>query len=114
MPVPEPSALGNSAPSFTSDVQSEVTITMTEDADGVLDDISEFSYTSPTAVDEEGDLIEIVFSGLEGLPFANVKHNSDDSFTLKLKRELIDGSGSYTLTVKLGDTLHPEHSSSTM
>ena len=87
-----------------------MTITLTEDADGVLDDYSEYLYTSPTAQDEEGDTIEMAFSGLEGLSFANVKHNSDDSFTLKLNRELIDSSGSYSLTVKLGDVVNPASS----
>ena len=72
---------------------------------GIKDDSSVFEYTSPPATNSVGNSIEICFKGLEGLPFVQVRQKRDNTFSLKLMRDLItqEDNGTYKFTVLLDD-----------
>jgi hypothetical protein len=98
--------LVNSIPEFESPLLSEIWINISEDVFGDRNDTSDFKYTSPRATDADGQPIQMSFSGLDGLPFVQLKQ-FDDTFTLRLRRDLMSeaSNGLYSLWVSLGDEI---------
>jgi len=79
-------------------------VTVNIDENGEAEDTSTFEYTSPEAVDAEGDNISIEILGISAMPPVSVKKGKD-TFTLKVNRGLMtsDFAGDHTITVVLGD-----------
>ena len=66
------------------------------------------TYTSPPAKYEGESELVISFRGLEKAPFAQVKANSDGTWTLKLRRTDVKPEhaiGLFALTVMYGDNV---------
>jgi len=110
----EPMPLDNTSPKWSDGVPLILTVTLTEISPGVLDDYSEFKYTSPKAVDLEEDQIVMAFEGLDEVKYAQVKQQSDGSFTLTINKDLVTGSESNNLLITLGDAIKPQGSNHTM
>jgi len=106
-------SLTNTAPVFESELVKDLTLTVTKNGKGIIVDSSDFIYRSPVAIDKESNAIEMSFTGLEKLLGSSIKKNSDDTFTLKIGKILINkmNSGKFTLTVELGDEIKPKASS---
>jgi hypothetical protein len=75
----------------------------------LLQDATDFTYTTPRVIDLEGNLIKVEFKGLEKLPCATVGLNSDNTVTVIVRRSEVKAlqRGSYMLMMSVKDELFP-------
>ena len=79
----------NSGPTFEKPLIRVFKVDLTRDEDGEIEDESIVKYTSPKAIDKQGDKIEMSFD-LKGNKFLKAKQNKDNSFTLEVNRKNLD------------------------
>lgn len=106
-------SLTNTAPVFESELAKDLTLIVTKNGKGMIEDTSDFLYRSPIAIDKENNAIEMEFTGLEKLLGSSTKKNNDNTFTVKIDRNQINklNSGKFTLNIELGDEVKPKMSS---
>jgi hypothetical protein len=70
------------------------------------EDRQNLEYTSPQAVDAEGDELNVRFAGFEQARWLSVKWNDDNSFTMIVRTSLITASdrGAHKFRISLGDS----------
>lgn len=63
-------------------------------------------YTSPKAIDNEGDEIRMEFTGMDKVKWLQAEVNADSSFTLTINTNRITEAenGAHRFTVRLGDS----------
>jgi hypothetical protein len=83
------SVLTNKSPSFTSPLPLEIKVEIKKYINGTIEDSTKFFYQSPTSSDPEGDKIEMIISGLDGLAGVRTKKQSGGSFILTVDRGVI-------------------------